>query len=116
MKKFRRYTARKSAGGLPPRVAESSRAGGSGAAVAAPRRPNPGQQNQEKSTFPTVALWYGSSCDVDASDGLFFWFLERRYRPGTVALREIRKYQKSTDLLLRKLPFSRVVCFPAGCL
>ncbi|KAI9334922.1 histone-fold-containing protein [Obelidium mucronatum] len=32
-----------------------------------------------------------------------------RYRPGTVALREIRKYQKSTDLLLRKLPFARVV-------
>ena len=59
MKKFRRYTARKSAGGLPPRVAESSRAGGSGAAVAAPRRPNPGQQNQEKSTFPTVALCTG---------------------------------------------------------
>ena len=28
-----------------------------------------------------------------------------RYRPGTVALREIRKYQKSTELLLRKLPF-----------
>ena len=35
---------------------------------------------------------------------------KRRYRPGTVALREIRKYQKSTDLLLRKLPFARVVC------
>jgi len=33
----------------------------------------------------------------------------RRYRPGTVALREIRKYQKSTDLLIRKLPFARVV-------
>ncbi|KAJ3856381.1 histone H3 [Lentinula lateritia] len=33
----------------------------------------------------------------------------RRFRPGTVALREIRKYQKSTDLLLRKLPFSRLV-------
>ncbi|KAI0053570.1 histone-fold-containing protein [Auriscalpium vulgare] len=32
-----------------------------------------------------------------------------RFRPGTVALREIRKYQKSTDLLLRKLPFARVV-------
>ena len=32
-----------------------------------------------------------------------------RYRPGTVALREIRKYQKSTDLLLRKLPFQRFV-------
>lgn len=34
---------------------------------------------------------------------------KHRYRPGTVALREIRKYQKSTDLLIRKLPFSRVV-------
>ena len=32
-----------------------------------------------------------------------------RYRPGTVALREIRKYQKSTELLIRKLPFSRLV-------
>ncbi|KAA1466436.1 histone-fold-containing protein [Dentipellis sp. KUC8613] len=32
-----------------------------------------------------------------------------RFRPGTVALREIRKYQKSTDLLIRKLPFARVV-------
>ncbi|GLC49832.1 hypothetical protein PLESTB_000313700 [Pleodorina starrii] len=32
-----------------------------------------------------------------------------RYRPGTVALREIRKYQKSTGLLIRKLPFSRLV-------
>lgn len=32
-----------------------------------------------------------------------------RYRPGTVALREIRKYQKSTDLLMRKLPFQRLV-------
>ncbi|ORX89017.1 histone H3, partial [Basidiobolus meristosporus CBS 931.73] len=33
----------------------------------------------------------------------------RRYRPGTVALREIRHYQKTTDLLLRKLPFARLV-------
>lgn len=33
----------------------------------------------------------------------------QRYRPGTVALREIRKYQKSTDLLMRKMPFQRVV-------
>jgi histone H3/H4 len=32
-----------------------------------------------------------------------------RYRPGTVALREIRRYQKSTDLLLRKAPFQRLV-------
>ena len=32
-----------------------------------------------------------------------------RYRPGTVALREIRKYQKSTELLIRKAPFQRLV-------
>ena len=32
-----------------------------------------------------------------------------RYRPGTVALREIRRYQKSTDLLFRKQPFQRLV-------
>eukprot|EP00966_Prymnesium_polylepis_P091594 2120126-Prymnesium_polylepis.1 len=33
----------------------------------------------------------------------------RRWRPGTVALREIKKYQKSTELLIRKLPFQRFV-------
>jgi len=32
-----------------------------------------------------------------------------RYRPGTVALREIRKFQRTTDLLVRKLPFCRLV-------
>jgi len=32
-----------------------------------------------------------------------------RFRPGTVALREIRKYQKGTELLIRKLPFQRLV-------
>jgi len=32
-----------------------------------------------------------------------------RFRPGVVALREIRKYQKSTELLIRKLPFQRLV-------
>ena len=32
-----------------------------------------------------------------------------RYRPGTVALREIRRFQKTTDLLIRKAPFQRLV-------
>ena len=32
-----------------------------------------------------------------------------RYRPGTAALRQIRKYQKTTQLLIRKLPFQRLV-------
>ena len=33
-------------------------------------------------------------------------FRKYRYRPGTVALREIRRYQKSTELLIRRLPVS----------
>ena len=32
-----------------------------------------------------------------------------RYKPGTQALREIRRYQKTTQLLIRKLPFARLV-------
>ena len=32
-----------------------------------------------------------------------------RYRPGTVALKQISQYQKSTELLIRKLPFQRLV-------
>ena len=32
-----------------------------------------------------------------------------RYRPGTVALREIRRYQKTTELLIPKAPMSRAV-------
>jgi histone H3 len=32
-----------------------------------------------------------------------------RFRPGTVAFREIRRYQQSTELLIRKLPFQRLV-------
>ncbi|KAK1044211.1 centromeric DNA-binding histone H3-like protein cse4 [Friedmanniomyces endolithicus] len=33
----------------------------------------------------------------------------QRYKPGTRALQEIRRYQKSTTLLMAKLPFSRLV-------
>merc|ERR1712065_42406 len=34
---------------------------------------------------------------------------KKRYRPGTVALREIRKFQKGSELLIRRLPFQRLV-------
>ncbi|ORX80608.1 histone-fold-containing protein [Anaeromyces robustus] len=34
---------------------------------------------------------------------------KRRYKPGVLALKEIRKYQRSTNLLIRKLPFARLV-------
>jgi histone H3-like centromeric protein A len=39
---------------------------------------------------------------------------KKRYKPGTVALREIKRYQKSTDLLLLKLPFQRLVSILDG--
>ncbi|OSX78894.1 hypothetical protein BU14_0095s0010 [Porphyra umbilicalis] len=35
--------------------------------------------------------------------------VKRRYRPGTVALRDIRKFQRSGELLMSKLPFQRLV-------
>lgn len=34
---------------------------------------------------------------------------KRRFKPGTAAIKEIRKYQKTTDLLIRKMPFMRLV-------
>ena len=34
---------------------------------------------------------------------------KHRFRPGTVALREIRKFQKGTELLIKKMPFQRLV-------
>ena len=34
---------------------------------------------------------------------------KRRFRPGTVALREIRRYQQSTEPLIRLAPFVRLV-------
>ena len=34
---------------------------------------------------------------------------KRHFRPGTVALRQIKQYQKSTELLIRKIPFQRLV-------
>ncbi|CAE6536933.1 unnamed protein product [Rhizoctonia solani] len=73
-------TARKSTGGKPPRK--------SGASTAGPSKSSRAKQQ-----------------DDDDGDGK----KKRRYRPGVVALREIRRYQKSTDLLIAKLPFSRVV-------
>ena len=51
----------------------------------------------------------------------------QRYRPETVALREIRRYQKSSELLIRRMPFQRLVseiaqvhnlyvCFQSGAI
>ena len=49
------------------------------------------------------------TCPMTVRNGMKTLSSYCRYRPGTVALREIRKYQKSTELLIRKLPFQRLV-------
>ncbi|XP_039079467.1 histone H3.1-like isoform X1 [Hyaena hyaena] len=82
-----KQTARKSTGGKAPRKQLATKAARKSApatgGVKKPHRYRPG----------TVALVKKP----------------HRYRPGTVALREIRRYQKSTELLIRKLPFQRLV-------
>jgi histone H3 len=49
---------------------------------------------------------YKKTRTADATGGIK---KPHHFRPGTVALREIRRYQKSTELLIRKLPFQRLV-------
>lgn len=46
--------------------------------------------------------------DIQSGDPVYV-APKRRYKPGTVALREIRRYQNSTKLLMLKLPFARLV-------
>ena len=48
-------------------------------------------------------------CKDDYKRSIGFPIKKRHYRTGTLALREIRKYQKTTDLLIRKAPFIRLV-------
>lgn len=56
--------------------------------------------------------WYQLTTDVNVAGDPAPVRAKRRYRPGTVALREIRHYQGSTKLLLLKLPFARLVSQP----
>lgn len=77
-----KQTARKSTGGKAPRKQIATKAA-------------------RKSTVNTT-----STQQMPTSGGIK---KAHRYRPGTVALREIRRYQKSTELLIRKLPFQRLV-------
>ena len=76
-----KQTARKDQGGKAPRRIFSTKNPGSIKAQKAARKGKTGYSEPKK----------------------------QRFRPGTVALREIRIYQKSTDLLIRKLPFQRLV-------
>ena len=69
------------------------------------------KQTARKSTggkAPHIHLATKAACKAasSASGGIK---KPHRFQPGTVALREIRKYQKTTDLLLRKAPFQRLI-------
>jgi histone H3 len=57
--------------------------------------------------YPTV----GGKCPrkTVAEEGSIAKKNRRRYRPDTTALKEIRTYQGSTELLIRKMPFQRLV-------
>ena len=59
------------------------------------------KNNIEKNKFPNL-MAFKSAVKTTKKE-------PRRYRPGTLAQREIRKFQKTTDLLIRKLPFQRLV-------
>ncbi|ODV83911.1 hypothetical protein CANARDRAFT_29633, partial [[Candida] arabinofermentans NRRL YB-2248] len=56
-----------------------------------------------QSTFSTGLLRNQPGDPLSVSQG------KKRYKPGNNALKEIRKFQKTTDLLIRKLPFARLV-------
>ena len=60
------------------------------------------QKMPRKEFLPASAVAGGEGAPVKVRKA-------HRFRPGTVALREIRRYQKSTELLIRKLPFQRLV-------
>lgn len=81
-----KQTARKSTGGKQPRKHIVSRS---------PRKPPPPPP-------PGVSKRAAKGPRAAPKKGF-------RFRPGTVALREIRRYQRSTEALIRKLPFQRLV-------
>ena len=86
-----KQTARKSTGGKAPRKQLATKAARKSTGGKAPRK-----QLATKAARKSAPSTGGVK-------------KPHRYRPGTVALREIRRYQKSTELLIRKLPFQRLV-------
>ncbi|KAL9936773.1 hypothetical protein V8E36_004008 [Tilletia maclaganii] len=62
-----------------------------------------------KAPRKTLATAAATSSFVGVSSSVGAARKPHRYKPGTVALREIRRYQKSTELLIRKMPFQRLV-------
>lgn len=90
------HSGQTSAGGKAPRKTLATKTADISARSTggkAPRKTLPGKRLPKRSDLENVSESRG----------------KRRWKVGTVALREIRKQQRSTKLLLRKLPFQRVV-------
>ncbi|KAF8958277.1 histone-fold-containing protein [Flammula alnicola] len=97
-----KQTARKSTGGKAPRKQLATKAARKTAQVRSPS--SSASSGTSSSTFHLFPLFFSATIDCH------WWCQEApQIPPGTVALREIRRYQKSTELLIRKLPFQRLV-------
>ena len=92
-----KQTARKTIGGKGHRFTMLS---------AARRRAVEGAAMQAAAAAPRRQLGAAPRLILGAGGGVK---KPHRYRPGTVALREIRRFQKTTELLIRKAPFQRLV-------
>lgn len=71
------------------------------------RKSTGGKAPRKQLASKTARKQFGLSRQVEVEEQVKP--VKRRWHPGTVALRDIRRYQKSTELLLRKLPFARLV-------
>ena len=107
-----KQTARKSTGGKAPRF-QLATAGARAAADAARRlelaaqaKYQAAQQRRQQAEAKAARAQANAAQARGATAGIK---RPHRYRPGTVALREIRRYQKGTELLIRKAPFQRLV-------
>ncbi|AEO57677.1 histone H3-like protein [Thermothelomyces thermophilus ATCC 42464] len=87
---------------MPPKQAKQRPSGGAAAAAAASPRGRP------PAAVTAAAARRNRPSDVQPGDPIPQG-KKRRYRPGTLALKEIRRYQSNTDLLMSKLPFARLV-------
>ena len=67
------------------------------------------KQTAKRKNLPTKPLPSNKKIPNQKSNMKNMKVRVKRYRPGTVALREIRKYQRTGELLIKKLPFQRLV-------